>query len=75
MTPSNKFWRRFLRVGAGLVLVSQVISVVVSKIKGDPVYLDKNDGYLIIGSIALILSIEAIKRAIDYYVKKKSNNN
>jgi hypothetical protein len=37
----------------------------------EPLYLDQNDGKVIAGSIALLLSIEAVKYAIDRWIKKK----
>lgn len=73
MNLTNKFWRNFLRICAALAIVVQLIfSILVPKIKGNPVYLDTNDGYVIIGAIALLISIEAVKAAVDSWVNRKT---
>ncbi len=73
MTTTNKFWRRFLRVLAGLALLIEfVFSIAVPKINGEPIYLDGNDGWVIGGAIALLLSIEGVKAAIDKWVTIKT---
>ena len=71
---NNKTIRRFLRVAAGVCLVTELIfSIIIPKIKGNPVYLDTNDGYIIGFSVALLISIQAIKTAVDSYVKNKTS--
>lgn len=71
---NNRLIRRFLRVGAGIALLTELIfSIVIPKIKGNPVYLDTNDGYIIGFSVALLISIEAIKAGVDSYVKSKTS--
>lgn len=71
---TNRTIRRALRVGAGLALLTELVfSIILPKIKGKPVYLDVNDGYIIGFSIALLISIEAIKKGVDTYVNKKIN--
>ena len=61
--------RNFLRAIAGIVILVYVFDIVVHKIKGGKIYMDVNDGYVIIGCIALLLAIEAVKS----YVKRKLN--
>ena len=71
-TQRNRFWRRVLRVMAAFALLTELVfSIMIPKIKGNPVFLDKNDGYIIGFSVALLISIEAIKMAVDKYVQKK----
>lgn len=73
--PINKIIRRGLRILAYLALLTEVLfSIVVPKAKGLPVYLDTNDGYIIGFSIALLLSIEGIKKGVDAYVAKRTSN-
>lgn len=73
-TGTNKFWRNFLRVCAAVAIVVQLIfSILIPKFKGDPVFLDTNDGYIIMGAIALLISIEAVKAAVDKWINSKSN--
>lgn len=73
--PINKIIRRGLRILAYVALLTELIfSIMIPKIKGCPVYLDTNDGYIIGGAIALLLSIEGIKSAVDAYVAKKTRN-
>lgn len=70
----NIYIRRLLRVGAGAALTTELVfSIIVPKIKGNPVYLDVNDGYIIGFSIALLISIEAVKKFVDSYINNKSN--
>jgi uncharacterized membrane protein YphA (DoxX/SURF4 family) len=72
-STSNKFWRNFLRVLAALALLFQLVfSIIIPKVQAKPVYLDTNDGYIIIGAIALLISIEAVKAAVDKWVNSKS---
>ncbi len=73
-TQRNRFWRRVLRVMAAFALLTELVfSIMIPKIKGDPVFLDKNDGYIIGFSVALLISIEVVKMAIDKYVNKHTN--
>ena len=73
LNKTNRFWRNFLRVCAGLALIFELVfSIIIPKAKSLPVYLDKNDGYIIIGAIALLLSIEAVKAAVEKWINIKS---
>lgn len=74
MNFTNKLARNFLRILGALALVFELVfSVIIPKTKGQPVYLDTNDGYIIGGAIALLISIEAVKAAIDKWVNKKTD--
>ena len=71
---NKKLIRQSLRVMAYLAILTELIfSIIVPKIKGSPVYLDVNDGYVIGFSVALLISIEAIKKAVDSYINNKAN--
>ena len=66
------FWIRFiLRAMAWVTLmVYMVFRVIIPVISGDKVYLDKNDGYLMGGSIILLLAIEGVKKLVEYRLDK-----
>ena len=61
--------RNFLRALAGVLILVYVFDIIVHKIKGGKIYLDVNDGYVIVGCVALLLAIEAVRA----YVKRKLN--
>lgn len=56
----EKAGRRLLRILSAIVLVFYVTwRICIPIISGDLVVLDKNDGYVILGSIAMLICIEA----------------
>ena len=61
--------RNFLRALAGVLILVYVFDIIVHKIKGGKIYLDVNDGYVIVGCVALLLAIEAVRA----YDKRKLN--
>ncbi len=64
----------YLRVVCGaIILMYGVFRVGVPLVSGEPIYMDKNDGYVLLGSIALLLCVEAVKAATEAYIKRKSN--
>jgi hypothetical protein len=67
------FWiRTALRGMSWIILMFYMIfRICVPLVLKEPLYLDQNDGKVIAGSIALLLSIEAVKYAIDRWIKKK----
>lgn len=72
MNITNKFWRNFLRILAAVALIFEIVfSVIVPKVKAQPVYLDTNDGYIIAGAVALLISVEAVKAAVDKWANNK----
>lgn len=67
----NKVGRNFLRVGAILTLSAYIVfRIIIPLAKQDKVYLDINDGYLMLGCVAVLLAIEAVKALIE----RKLNN-
>lgn len=66
----------FLRlVSAVTVLMYAAFRVGIPLIKQEPMYLDKNDGYILIGSISLLLLVEVIRTVAEKYIKNKYLNN
>lgn len=61
--------RNFLRILAGIIMLVYVFDIMVHKIKEGKIYLDINDGYVILGCIALLLAVEGVRA----YVKRKLN--
>lgn len=53
--------RNFLRVISGVILLAYLWDIVSNKIKNGKIYLDVNDGYIIIGCLAILLAIEAVR--------------
>lgn len=70
---SINFWIRLvLRIMAWAVLMFYMIyRIMGALIQHKPVYLDANDGKVIIGCIAMLLAIEAVKLAVEKWVSKK----
>lgn len=61
------------RVLSALILMFYALfRISIPIIKGQAVYLDKNDGYIILGSICLLVAIEAVKAFISKYLHKKA---
>lgn len=65
----------YLKVLCGiLVLMYCVFRIGISLVNQKPLYLDRNDGYVLLGCVSVLLSIKAIKAATEAYVKRKSKN-
>lgn len=62
--------RNFIRIITGIILLVYLWDISFNKIKNGKIYLDANDGYVIIGCIAILLAIEAVKS----YVQRKLKN-
>ena len=72
----NRFWRRVLRSLALCALLTELVfSIIIPKVNGKPVYLDKNDGWIIFISISLLISIASVKMFIKRYSKKSNKLN
>lgn len=72
----EKNWQFWLRMAlrficGGILLVYAVFRIAIPVIDRQPVYLDKNDGYIIIGSIAIYLAVEAVRAAVIVFTNKK----
>ncbi len=68
---SNKVIRNAIRIPAWILLViTGTWSIAIPVIKGDDLFLTENHGYVIGGCIVLLLSIEAIRKAIDSKASK-----
>lgn len=62
---TNKIIRNVLQYVAMLILiVYAVFRIAIPVINQEPVFLDKNDGWIILGSLAVALTIEAVKKII-----------
>ena len=69
MDIKDQYIRNFLRIIAGLILIVYLWDIAFNKIKNGKIYLDVNDGYVILGCVTVLLAIEAVKA----YAKKKLN--
>jgi len=69
MDIKDQYIRNFLRIIAAVVLLVYLWDIGFNKIKNGKIYLDTNDGLVILGAIALLLAIEAVRS----YVKRKIN--
>ncbi len=67
MDIKDQYIRNFLRIIAAIVLIVYVYDIAVNKVKNGKIYLDSNDGIVIVGCISLLLAIEAVRA----YVKRK----
>lgn len=70
---SINYWIRFvLRFMAWVTLMFYMIFRIITPVIGrEPVYLDKNDGWIMLGCLALLLAIEAVKMAVDKWVSNR----
>lgn len=69
---AKKYAYIFLRLVSGVViLLYALFRVGVPLINGEPLYLDKNDGYVLIGAISLLLSVEVINYVGTQYLKRR----
>lgn len=71
---SVNFWARtVLRIMAWVTLMFYMIfRIIIPVINAERVVLDKNDGYVMIGCISLLIAIEAVKLAVDAWLSRKS---
>lgn len=67
MDIKDQYIRNFLRIIAAIILMYYVFDFGRSKLTGEPVYLDGNDGLIIGGCVSILLAIEAVR----IYVKRK----
>jgi hypothetical protein len=55
----DKAGRRFLRVLSAIVLIFYVVyRICIPLVSGKVIHLDSNDGYIIMGAIAMLICIE-----------------
>lgn len=68
------FWgRAALRIMAWATLMFyMVFRIMVPLVSKEPIFLDQNDGYIILGCLVLLLAIEAGKAALERWLNKKS---
>lgn len=73
LEKSISFWARaLLRLMAWVVMMFYMIyRIITPVIKGDPVYMDKNDGYIMLGCGALLLAIEVVRASYKRFADKK----
>ncbi len=64
-----QFWiRTALRLMSWIVLMFYMIwRIIIPLVSQEPIYLDKNDGYIMTSCITLLLAIEAVRA----YVKRR----
>lgn len=68
---TNKIIRNVLQYVAMLILiVYAVFRIALPVINKEPVFLDKNDGYVILGCLAVSLAVEVVKKFIKYKADK-----
>jgi len=69
------FWARIsLRIMAWFILLTYTIFKIIKPVSiGDKISLDTNDGYVIGGSILLLLAVEVVRKIAVSYAKKKLN--
>jgi len=70
MDFKDQYIRNFLRLIAGAILLVYLYDIAFNKIKNGKIYLDTNDGVVIISCIGLLIAIEAVRS----YVKSKFKN-
>jgi hypothetical protein len=63
--------RNFLRAIAAIILVVYLADISINKIKNGKIYLDYNDGLVIIGCLGLLLAIEAVRSYVLSKISKK----
>lgn len=67
----NKLGRNVLRVLSIVVLLFYTIwRIAIPLVGGEKLYLDKNDGYVMLGCIALLLAIEAVKAFVERFLTR-----
>lgn len=67
---TNKIIRNVLQYVAMLILiVYSIFRIAIPVINKEPVFLDKNDGYIILGSLAVALTVEVVKK----FIKRKAD--
>lgn len=62
--------RNFLRIIAGLIILVYLYDIAFNKIKNGKIYLDTNDGVIILGCIGLLIAIEAVKAFVQRKFKR-----
>ncbi|MGB6269152.1 MAG: hypothetical protein WBF67_09090 [Olleya sp.] len=67
MDIKDQYIRNFLRIVALVIILVYLYDIVFHKIKNGKIYMDINDGYVIIGCLSILLTIEAVKA----FVKRK----
>lgn len=67
------FWiRLILRIMAWVILAFYMVyRIIIPVMHQEKVFLDKNDGWVMIGCLSLLLAIEGVKMAVDKWLKNK----
>lgn len=66
----NKIGRNFLRIlGMGVIFFYCVFRIAIPLVTKEPIYLDKNDGYVMLVAFSVVLCVEAVRA----YLKSKIN--
>ncbi|MDY8137552.1 hypothetical protein [Aquimarina sp. 2201CG5-10] len=63
--------RNFLRIIAAAILLVYLFDIAHKKLTVGKIYLDTNDGYVIVGCVAVLIAIEAVRA----YIKRKLAKN
>lgn len=70
---TNNILRKIVRFTAyPVLLIGLVWKIVIPWIKGEPLYLDVNDGYVFGGLLLVLLYMEGVKFLFDRVLNKKS---
>lgn len=72
LEKSIQFWfRTLLRIMAWIVLLFYMVwRIIIPVVLREPLFLDKNDGYIMIGCIAMLLAIEAVRAFVKTKLEK-----
>lgn len=68
------FWLRVILRSMALITIGfyMVFRICVPLVNSEKVVMDRTDGWVLLGAIALILSVEGVKYAVDQYIKRKT---
>lgn len=71
MDIKDQHIRTFLRIIAGIILLTYLYDIVFNKIINGKIYLDVNDGLVILFCVAILIAIEAVKAFVQNKINKK----
>jgi hypothetical protein len=71
MDIKDHYIRNFLRLIAAIIMLVYLWDFGFNKIKNGKIYLDTNDGIVIVGCISVLLAIEAVKAYVQRKIKDK----
>lgn len=71
----NKLGRNFLRIlGMAVIFFYCIFRIAIPLVTKEPIYLDRNDGYVMMVAFSVVLCVEAVRALLKSKMKNYEND-